>query len=240
MYQYEVCPFCNKARAFLDLYGVPYKAVEVDPLNKTEIKWSKDYKKVPIVTVGDEQYNDSTHIITQLAERLPTPKTMAPRSKGLFGAPQSFFDEEERWRQWVDKWLVHVITINIYRTLGESYQAFEYITKAGNFPFYTREAARHTGALFMYGLTGRIKKRHNIEAEPRAALYACGQEWKGALAGRAFHGGNAGPDLADVSVFGVLRAIKGMDAHTDLMREVPEVSAWFDRMEQLAPSRRCA
>ncbi|XRB10702.1 prostaglandin-E synthase 2 [Pseudoscourfieldia marina] len=239
LYQYEVCPFCCKVKAFLDLYGIPYRTVEVDPLRKTEIKWSSDYKKVPIVTIdGKQQLNDSSAIIDELAERYATPKCMSPRTKGMFGKPQSFFDEEQKWRSWVDKWLVHVITINIYRTLGESYQAFEYITTSGNFPFHTREIARHTGAIFMYGLSGRIKKKHSIDAEPREALYACGKEWKDALDGQAFHGGDAGPDLADASVFGVLRAIRDMDAHGDLMNAVPEVKAWFDRMDALCVPRR--
>lgn len=34
LYQYMSCPFCNKVRAALDFYNVPYKMVEVDPLKK--------------------------------------------------------------------------------------------------------------------------------------------------------------------------------------------------------------
>lgn len=45
--------------AFLDYYDIKYKVVEVNPMNKKEIKWS-DYKKVPIVTVDGEQLVDSS------------------------------------------------------------------------------------------------------------------------------------------------------------------------------------
>lgn len=45
--------------AFLDYYDIPYKVVEVNPINKKEIKWS-DYKKVPILVVDGEQMVDSS------------------------------------------------------------------------------------------------------------------------------------------------------------------------------------
>ncbi|KAI3960603.1 hypothetical protein MKX01_003777 [Papaver californicum] len=59
LYQYEACPFCNKVKAFLDYYDIPYKVVEVNPLSKKEIKWS-EYKKVPILTVDGEHLVDSS------------------------------------------------------------------------------------------------------------------------------------------------------------------------------------
>lgn len=45
--------------AFLDYYDIGYKVVEVNPINKKEIKWS-EYKKVPILTVDGEQMVDSS------------------------------------------------------------------------------------------------------------------------------------------------------------------------------------
>lgn len=39
LYQYAICPFCNKTKAVLDYAQVPYEAVEVNPLTKAEIKW---------------------------------------------------------------------------------------------------------------------------------------------------------------------------------------------------------
>lgn len=51
--------FCPGFAAFLDYYDLPFKVVEVNPMNKKEIKWS-DYKKVPILTVDGEQMVDSS------------------------------------------------------------------------------------------------------------------------------------------------------------------------------------
>ena len=54
LYQYKTCPFCCKTRAFLDYYGFEYKSVEVNPLTRKEIKFSK-YKKVPFIIVDNLQ-----------------------------------------------------------------------------------------------------------------------------------------------------------------------------------------
>lgn len=57
LYQFASCPFCNKVRTFLDYYGMKYNIVEVDPLFKNEIKFSK-LKKVPIVIIQGIQVGD--------------------------------------------------------------------------------------------------------------------------------------------------------------------------------------
>lgn len=51
--------YCLILAAFLDYYDIPFKVVEVNPINKKEIKWS-DYKKVPILTVDGQQLVDSS------------------------------------------------------------------------------------------------------------------------------------------------------------------------------------
>mmetsp|Transcript_27962 Transcript_27962/g.38656 ORF Transcript_27962/g.38656 Transcript_27962/m.38656 type:complete len:365 (-) Transcript_27962:214-1308(-) len=234
LYQYDVCPFCNKVKAFLDYNKVKYRRVEVNPLFKTELNFSQ-YKKVPTLLINGEQLNDSTVIISELSARLENAK---PKQKGLFGSSKpskkelELAEEEELWRAWVDARLVHVITPNIYRTVSESFQAFEYITDRGNFNYFERNSARVVGALMMYVISKTtLKKRHNIEEE-RPALYDCLAEFAEALGQRSFMGGESKPNLADLAVFGVIRAVKGMDTFTDIMANT-SVKPWYDRMDAL-------
>jgi len=69
LFQYQTCPFCCKARVFLDYFGFSYDVIEVNSVMRTQVKWSK-YKKVPIVVAqyGDKviQVNDSSVIISAL------------------------------------------------------------------------------------------------------------------------------------------------------------------------------
>jgi glutaredoxin len=39
LYQYAICPFCNRVKSVLGYAGVAYETVEVNPLTKAEIKW---------------------------------------------------------------------------------------------------------------------------------------------------------------------------------------------------------
>lgn len=63
LYQYQICPYCNKVKALLNYLNVNYTTVEVNPLTKAELKTlptmttatkkeEKPYRKVPIVILG--------------------------------------------------------------------------------------------------------------------------------------------------------------------------------------------
>ena len=71
---------------------------------------------------------------------------------------------------------------------------------------------------------GRLKKKYDISGEPRAELYADANRWVVALGDRPFMGGEA-PNLADLSVFGVVRSITGTDTFMDLLHNT-DISKW--------------
>jgi|TARA_B110000503_G_scaffold133979_2_gene212314 microsomal prostaglandin-E synthase 2 len=85
LYQYDVCPFCNKVKAMLDFHGVPYDVVEVNPLTKSEMKFSKEYSKVPVLVVDETQINNSSEIMRWLELNVPSAQSLkkktAPRNK---------------------------------------------------------------------------------------------------------------------------------------------------------------
>lgn len=216
LFQYQACPFCNKVAAFLDYYDIPFKVVEVNPINKKEIKWS-DYKKVPILTVDGEQIVDSSDIIDKLIKRIHPDYDLNA-------------EEEKKWRQWVDNHLVHVLSPNIYRNVPEALESFDYITTQGNFSFSERLVAKYGGAAAMYFVSKKLKKKHNITDE-RAALYGAAEQWVDALKGRKFLGG-LDPNLADLAVFGVLRPIRHLKSGRDML-EHTRIGKWFSQMDRV-------
>ncbi|CAL8467783.1 g7321 [Coccomyxa elongata] len=247
LYQYEVCPFCCKVKAFLDYHKIPYRTVEVSPLTKKQLKWS-DYCKVPVLLLDGEPVTDSTAIITRLAaevaeqerqQHASQAQASSSSSKKLLGggtrteeaaqSPGLDQADEERWRRWVDERLVRLLTVNIYRNMRESFQTFDYITASScNFSLVEREAARVVGAVLMWGISGRLRKKYGIEGDVRTELYQAASEWVDALGERRFHGG-AEPDLADLSVFGVIRSITCTDTFMDLMHTT-RIGPWYEHM----------
>ena len=53
LYQFTLCPFCNKVRAALDLKGVKYKMIEVNPRTKVELPELPNVapRKVPVLRI---------------------------------------------------------------------------------------------------------------------------------------------------------------------------------------------
>lgn len=219
LYQYEACPFCNKVKAFLDYYEIPYKVVEVNPISKKEIKWS-EYKKVPILMVDGEQLVDSSDIIDKLGQKILPDRTVDSMTEDV--------DEEIKWRRWVDNHLVHVLSPNIYRNTSEALESFDYITSNGNFGFTERITVKYAGAAAMYFVSKNLKKKYNITDE-RAALYEAAETWVNALNGRDYLGGSK-PNLADLAVFGVLRPIRYLRSGKDMV-EHTGIGEWYTRME---------
>lgn len=234
IYQYEVCPFCCKVKAFLDYNNIPYRVVEVDPLGKSELKWS-EYKKVPVVLLDEsKQVNNSSSIISQLSVDL---KSTRKSVWGVVKPSKAEQQKEEIWRRWVDEKLVKAITVNIYRNARESFQTFDYITDAGNFGWAQKNAARVVGATMMWGLSNRLKKKYGIDGDVREALYSLADDWVRAMDGRPFMGGDH-PSLADIEAFGVIRSIVGMDTFNDLQHN-SQIGPWWARMmEEVGASAR--
>ncbi|XP_072841230.2 prostaglandin E synthase 2 [Pogona vitticeps] len=138
--------------------------------------------------------------------------------------------EEMKWRQWVDDWLVHLISPNVYRTPGEALASFDYIVREGKFGTIEGLFAKYFGAIAMFFIGKRLKKKHQLHDDVREDLYKAANDWvKVVGADRAFMGGNQ-PNLADLAVYGVLRVMEGLEAFDDMMTHT-KIQPWYHRME---------
>jgi microsomal prostaglandin-E synthase 2 len=224
LFQYAVCPFCCKVVALLSYKKIPYEAVEVHPLNKKEIKFSADYKKVPILVDTDgTQINDSTPIMRYLDSHYGAAKVFetAPEAR----------EEEDAWLKWADEILVRALPPLIYRNVSEALQAFDYITKEGKFGWLQQRLIKYSGALVMTLVAKKSAKAQGI-TKPQKHLEQCLDQWAEALGEREYLGGDH-PNGADLAVFGILRSIEEMPAF-QLIQNHPAFFDWYQRVEGAA------
>ncbi|CAM9571821.1 unnamed protein product [Ectocarpus sp. 6 AP-2014] len=224
VYQYKICPFCNKLKVVMDFLGIPYSVTEVNPLTKKEIKFSEDYRKVPIVRMGGELFKDSPVIIDELIARLRETKVMSDEEHAVFCS-----SDAKKWAEWADKQLAVLLFPNLTRNFSESYQAFSYVNDVDTFSMMDKVSNQVIGSAAMWAAQGKIKKKYNIDDE-REALFSAIKDWTDALGevDGPFFGGDR-PNLGDLCVFGCIRAIEGLDTHKDVLAR-QGVRAWYQSM----------
>eukprot|EP00316_Scyphosphaera_apsteinii_P002151 CAMPEP_0119331834 /NCGR_PEP_ID=MMETSP1333-20130426/81470_1 /TAXON_ID=418940 /ORGANISM="Scyphosphaera apsteinii, Strain RCC1455" /LENGTH=288 /DNA_ID=CAMNT_0007341523 /DNA_START=93 /DNA_END=959 /DNA_ORIENTATION=- len=237
IYQYDICPFCNKLKALLDFYKLPYETVDVNPLLKREIKFSDGYRKVPIAVFGKGeeavQVNDSPVIATQLLDRIDAGRVVPSAELACFRSPAAM-----EWAKWSDEKLAVLLFPNITRSFSEAYQMFGYVFEVPHFSLADKWSNQFVGAFAMWMAQGKIKKKYAINDE-RAALREALQHWMSEGVGAsAFAGGDA-PNFADICVFGCLKAIDRTSAYKEIMAET-SIAAWYERVGSLVkPGGAC-
>lgn len=151
-------------------------------------------------------------------------------------------DEERKWRSWVDSHLVHMISPNVYRTTSEALETFEWFSQAGewdvHFPRWERNLMVYVGAMAMWAIGKRLKKRHGLTDDVRMHLYDACNQWTNAIDKNKtkFLGGKE-PNLADLNVFGVLNSMEGCQAFKDCLQNT-KIGPWFNAMKEYVRNRR--
>lgn len=239
-------------RAFLDYHNIPYTTVEVDPLRKKALAaFPSTYRKVPIAVIDGRQVNGSADIIAALGAALHTEPAAplavasgdaaAAADGSAAGAPTptstaaaGSTEEERRLLTWVDETLVKMLPPNIYRSLPESLQTFDYVSECMDFSAAQKLAIRYLGAAAMYGVAKKLKKKYAIE-EPRAALYGAIGTWLAEVdahagGGAGFYSGGDEPGVVDLAVWGVLHSLEPFDTWGDVVANT-DVAGWYERVK---------
>ena len=160
LYQYKICPFCNIAKSVMSYTSVEYKAIEVNPLTKAELKdFSKDYRKVPIATLDGEQLNGSDVIVEKLLEHPAVASNLKARLQKTSLEQFSKAEDSKKWLDFARDDLAALLYPNICRTWGDSYKAFAYVNDASFSPFQ-KFAIQNVGSLAMYFAASKIKRMY--------------------------------------------------------------------------------
>eukprot|EP00557_Chaetoceros_sp_GSL56_P008828 CAMPEP_0176499490 /NCGR_PEP_ID=MMETSP0200_2-20121128/12955_1 /TAXON_ID=947934 /ORGANISM="Chaetoceros sp., Strain GSL56" /LENGTH=294 /DNA_ID=CAMNT_0017897913 /DNA_START=95 /DNA_END=979 /DNA_ORIENTATION=+ len=233
LFQYTICPFCNINKALLAYTNTPYTVIEVNPLTKDEIKFSEDYRKVPIAMIDGVQVNDSKTINDTLLTFPFVLKNLSQRNVLSLDAFQDS-PSARRWETFAREDLAPILYPNICSSLGDSYQAFGYVDNVDNFTSTQKFFIRGIGSLAMYFAASKIKSKRKIVDEREALRNALTQwEEEGLKKGEnTFGSGSDSPDMGDLCMYGVLKSVSGLKVHDEVILDRDgAVVDWYLRME---------
>jgi microsomal prostaglandin-E synthase 2 len=230
LYQFELCPYCHKVRAGLELKGLTFRKVEVNPMSKRELPTLPEGapRKVPVLDVGGELLWDSTVILGYLDEHFP-------REPRFFPADPTLRTRAEEVESWVDDALTFALPTVIYGTWGEALKAAQVTARTSNFGLLQNLMVRAGGSLVMHEVSKRILKKRG-ESDGRAWLSRELDELEGWLGAQPFVCGD-NLTLADVATHGALTSIQEFPAFAAMMTR-PRLSAWYRRVAALRAQHR--
>ena len=230
LYQFELCPYCHKVRAGLELKGIAYRKVEVNPMNKKELPKLPEGapRKVPVLDVDGKLLWDSTVILKYLDEHVPEKTPFLPEDPALRS-------RAEQVEHWVDDALTFALPTVIYGTWGEAAKAAQVTARTSNFGLLQNLMVRAGGSVVMHEISKRILKKRG-ETDGRAWLSRELDQLEAWLGTQPFICGDV-VSLADVATHGALTCITEFPAFTDVMKR-PRLSAWYDRVAAQRASLR--
>jgi microsomal prostaglandin-E synthase 2 len=183
LYQYAICPFCNRVKALLDYAGLPYQTIEVNPLTKAEIRpfrASTGYTKVPILTIAAPTQNGSEQDADDEEDVQPITDS-AKIVQGLLEMEQVQQQLQTlRWNHNNSTWnldkfqngpntqnmvdlavndLAAVLYPNMCGSWSDSYRAFEYVQSVPTFTPIQRILIQTIGSVAMYMAASRVKSK---------------------------------------------------------------------------------
>lgn len=194
-------------------------------MNKKEISFSKDYKKVPILKHGDLQVNDSSVIMRYIDENFGDQK--------LFSSEESIQVRENEDMQWVDEVFVRALPPLIYSSYGKAVRAFNYITQEGKFSFFQKLGIKYFGAFIMNRVAKKRAKELNID-DPAIYLNKQLDQWVQKVGNQPYHGGSE-PDGVDCASYGILKSIEKLEDFS-FVRNHSRAYPWYQKMQERAGS----
>ncbi len=230
LYQFELCPYCHKVKAGLDVKGIPYRKIEVNPMTKKELPELPEEapKKVPVIEVDGERIYDSTAILAYLETAYPTRFPLLPTDSVAR-------EKTEMIEQWVDDDLTQVLPTVIYGTWRNAMRAAKVVAKTSNFGFVQNAMVRGGGSLIMHQVSKRIVKKRGGD-NPEQMLSDELDKFEKWLGEDEFVCGDT-LSLGDVATHGCLACIEAFPAFTQVMKR-PRIAAWYQRVQSIRDANR--
>jgi len=222
LYQFSLCPFCNKVVAGLELKGIAFDSVEVSPRSKVELPPLPEGtpKKVPVLQIDGATVADSTTILNYLEDTVPGKMSFHPPDPEL----RKRSDEIEHW---VDEQFIEALPTVIYGTWKEAAQAARVVAKSSKMGGGQKFLVQLAGSLVMRQIAKRILKR-NHRSDAHAWVVENAKQFAAWLGDKPFVLGDR-PYLADVAMQGAITCVSEFPIYAEIMA-TGNIAAWYERV----------
>ncbi len=230
LYQFALCPFCNKVRAGLEIKGIPFDSVEVSPRNKKELPPLPENtkKKVPVLQKGDTAMAGSKDILHYLDDHFESEIRLKPTEPEA----QKQSDEIENW---IDDQFIQALPTVLYGTKKEAKRAAQVIAKSSKMGALQKLAVGWAGSFMMQKIAKRILKKHG-KTDAHAWVQENVDQFGQWLADKPFVLGTS-ISMGDVAMHGALTAVQEFPIFEKIMSK-PSIQAWYTRVDALRQAHR--
>ena len=224
LYQFSLCPFCSKVRTGLELKGIPYRTVEVNPRTKAELPALPPDapRKVPVLMVGDTVVQDSTAILRFLDEGFPGTVRFRPDSAVL----RARADELE---EWVDAELIRALPTVLYGTWREAGRAAAIVARGSKLNLAQDFGVKVAGPVIMHLVAKRLLKKSGRK-DGHAWVNENLDQIERWLGNEPFVCGSV-MTIADVAILGAFECVRDFPIYESIQRR-PCLSSWLARMAE--------
>ena len=231
LYQFELCPYCHKVKAGLELKGLAYRRVEVNPMSKREIQHlapaDEGRRKVPVIEHAGGVMRESSNILRWLDD-------VGPGDRNLLVGDTASRARADEIDAWVDRDLIQILPTVLYGTWSESIHAAKLTAATSNFSRLDNLKVSLFGSVVMKMIAKRIlKKRGEHRSGPE--LFEEQLDQLETYLGEAGFLCGAEPNYADAGVHGALTCVKEFPAF-ERVRARPRIMAWYERVDALRKS----
>lgn len=232
LYQFQLCPYCHKVRAGLELKGLAFDQIEVNPMSKKELPPLPEEapKKVPVIKQNGTTVYDSTSILQWLDEAFPNTLSFTPADE----AAKTKSDEIE---QWVDDEFTYALPTVIYGKWNEAFIAAQVTARSSNFGFLQNISVRAGGSLIMNRVSKSILKKRG-KTDAHAWVKSALEEFEGWLGDQTFVTGDT-ISMGDVAMHGAISCVEPFPIFSDIMAR-PTIRAWFERIQAMREANRAS
>ena len=232
LYQFELCPYCHKVRAGLELKGLAFRKVEVNPMTKKELPALPEGapRKVPVLQTGGETVADSTAILAFLDDKFAGKASFRP-------ADEAARKRAAEIEEWVDSELIFALPTVIYGTWGEAVKAAQVTARSSNFGWVSNIGVRVGGSLIMHQVSKRLLSKRG-KTDAHAWVRESVDQFEQWLGDQPFVTG-AELSVADVAMHGALSCVKGFPVFAEIMRR-ERVARWFASVQALREANRAS